>query len=162
MMFSALSLYGLHYFDLGFSPPKGVILVQSSSASSPSAACARRGASLTSATCRAVTIATSANAKSRSSWLAMPGPTSSGSCLHAPTSVCFVAFFDDNPTKWGSDIHGIPVMGPPDQIQRKKEQLALEEVVIAMPSAPARRIGEVVSLLQQSNGRTRQSRASAN
>jgi FlaA1/EpsC-like NDP-sugar epimerase len=60
-----------------------------------------------------------------------------------------VAFFDDAPHKWGSDIHGIPVVGSPELIARKKAELGLEEVVIAMPSAPAHRIGEVVTLLQQ-------------
>ncbi|MGE5139901.1 MAG: methyltransferase domain-containing protein, partial [Rudaea sp.] len=60
-----------------------------------------------------------------------------------------VAFFDDDRRKWGSEIHGIRVVGPPEQIQRRKEELGLEEAVIAMPSAPARRIGEVVGLLQK-------------
>ncbi len=62
-----------------------------------------------------------------------------------------VAFFDDDRRKWGSEIHGIRVVGPPEQIQRRKEELGLEEAVIAMPSAPARRIGEVVGLLQKAH-----------
>jgi len=43
------------------------------------------------------------------------------------------------------------VVGPLEDIPRRKDQLGLAEVVIAMPSAPAKRIGEVVSLLQQAS-----------
>jgi FlaA1/EpsC-like NDP-sugar epimerase len=60
-----------------------------------------------------------------------------------------IAFFDDSSRKWGSDIHGIPVVGSPDQILRKQAELGFEEVVIAMPGAPAKRIGEIVVLLQR-------------
>ena len=60
-----------------------------------------------------------------------------------------VAFFDDDATKWRSRIHDIPVIGAPETLVDQKLNLALEEVVIAMPKAPAKRIGEIVKILQR-------------
>jgi FlaA1/EpsC-like NDP-sugar epimerase len=59
-----------------------------------------------------------------------------------------VAFFDDAPQKWHSQVHGIPVIGAPELLREANLNLRLEEAIIAMPSASARRIGEVVRLLQ--------------
>lgn len=59
-----------------------------------------------------------------------------------------VAFFDDDPQKWRLQLHGVPVVGRPELLQDPSFKLHLDEVIIAMPSAPARRIGEVVRLLQ--------------
>lgn len=61
-----------------------------------------------------------------------------------------VAFFDDNPKKWHSQVDNIPVIGPPEELlDHVIQRLKLEEIIIAMPSAPAKRIREVVQLLQQ-------------
>jgi FlaA1/EpsC-like NDP-sugar epimerase len=60
-----------------------------------------------------------------------------------------VAFFDDDRSKWRSRIHDIPVVGPPESLLDQKLNLELEEAIIAMPSAPAKRIGEVVKILQR-------------
>ncbi len=82
-----------------------------------------------------------------------------------------VAFFDDDRHSWRSRIHGIPVVGPPEMLidQEKTMEPAasfisrllqyhagsmtaageLDEVIIAMPSAPAKRIKEVVRILQE-------------
>ncbi len=62
-----------------------------------------------------------------------------------------VAFFDDDPSKWRSRVHEIPVVGPPESILDNKLNLQLEKVIIAMPSASARRIGEIVGILQKSH-----------
>ncbi|MCL5097692.1 MAG: polysaccharide biosynthesis protein, partial [Candidatus Omnitrophica bacterium] len=60
-----------------------------------------------------------------------------------------VAFFDDDKSKWHSRVHDIPVVGPPESLLDQKLNLELDEIIIAMPTAPAKRIGEVVSLLQK-------------
>jgi len=60
-----------------------------------------------------------------------------------------VIFFDDDKLKWGSRVHNIPVVGPPEKLLERKLTYNLEEVIIAMPAAPAKRIGEVVKILQQ-------------
>jgi len=62
-----------------------------------------------------------------------------------------VGFFDDDKRKWGSCIHGVPVIGAPELILEKNRALNLERIIIAMPSAPAKRIGEIVKLLQKSH-----------
>lgn len=59
-----------------------------------------------------------------------------------------VAFFDDDESKWRSRVHGIPVIGPPEVLTENQRKLQLEEAIIAMPTAPAKRIGEVVRVLQ--------------
>jgi FlaA1/EpsC-like NDP-sugar epimerase len=61
-----------------------------------------------------------------------------------------VGFFDDDKKKWGARIHGVPVLGAPEVILKKKDALGLEQIIIAMPTAPAKRIGEIVKLLQPS------------
>ncbi|HEY4301540.1 MAG TPA: nucleoside-diphosphate sugar epimerase/dehydratase [Candidatus Didemnitutus sp.] len=58
-----------------------------------------------------------------------------------------VAFFDDDPAKRGQLLHGVPVVGPPELISSTVRKHPFTEVVIAMPSAPARRIREIVQLL---------------
>jgi FlaA1/EpsC-like NDP-sugar epimerase len=60
-----------------------------------------------------------------------------------------VVFFDDDRSKWRSRIHGIPVIGRPEELKNQRLNLELEEAIIAMPSAPAKRVGEVVRLLQE-------------
>ncbi|MBM3883303.1 MAG: polysaccharide biosynthesis protein [Verrucomicrobia bacterium] len=59
-----------------------------------------------------------------------------------------VVFFDDDRNKWRSRVHGVPVVGAPELLRRPDLNLQLEEAIIAMPTAPAKRIGEIVKLLQ--------------
>ena len=60
-----------------------------------------------------------------------------------------VAFFDDDRMKWGRNVLNIPVVGAPETLLNGNIDLELEEVVIAMPSAPAKRVAEIVKTLQQ-------------
>jgi FlaA1/EpsC-like NDP-sugar epimerase len=60
-----------------------------------------------------------------------------------------VAFFDDDSRKWHSRVHDIPVLGAPEKLLEVREKLNIGEVIIAMPSAPAKRIGDIVRLLQE-------------
>lgn len=60
-----------------------------------------------------------------------------------------VAFFDDDKRKWNSRVHDIPVLGPPEHLPDAIGKLDIQEAIIAMPSAPAKRIGEIVRLLRQ-------------
>lgn len=60
-----------------------------------------------------------------------------------------VLFFDDDGKKWRSSVHGIPVVGPPEKLRESGLPSQLDEVIIAMPMAPAKRIGEIVRLLQE-------------
>lgn len=59
-----------------------------------------------------------------------------------------VAFFDDNPRKLMAKIYGIPIVGRPEMLLSGAiEDLKLDEVVISMPSAPTKRIREVIDIL---------------
>lgn len=60
-----------------------------------------------------------------------------------------VAFFDDDRTKWGTHIHNVPVIGAPEILLDDQAGLELEEVIIAMPSAPARRMAEIARTLER-------------
>ena len=59
-----------------------------------------------------------------------------------------MAFFDDlRHTR--SRVHGIPVVGDPERIAELSHGLRLDELIIAMPSAPPKRTREVVHLIQE-------------
>jgi FlaA1/EpsC-like NDP-sugar epimerase len=60
-----------------------------------------------------------------------------------------VAFFDDDASKWGTTIHGVNVQGSPDVLPEYLHRQAIDEVIIAMPSAAGRRMREIVGLLNQ-------------
>lgn len=60
-----------------------------------------------------------------------------------------IAFFDDGRTP-RITIFGIPVAGRPEALPPMACDLGVEEAIIAMPEAPAKRMGEIVQLLQKS------------
>lgn len=60
-----------------------------------------------------------------------------------------VAFLDDNPEKKNVRIHNIPVIGGLNCLEEVKYKLQIEEVIIAMPKASAKRIGEIINALQE-------------
>jgi FlaA1/EpsC-like NDP-sugar epimerase len=150
MVLSGGTLLGVRSIEVGFSPPKGVILVQCMAGF-----LALGGLRLAWRVVCERYLSRRNRQCQRERKVAIIGAGDAGADLVRELSarpnlgLVPVAFFDDAQHKWGSEIHGIPVVGPPDQIRRKKALLGLEEAIIAMPSAPAKRIGEVVGLLQQ-------------
>jgi FlaA1/EpsC-like NDP-sugar epimerase len=58
-----------------------------------------------------------------------------------------IAFFDDDPAKWNTRIHGVAVVGRPELIASGK--IRADRAIIAMPSASGRRIREVVQLFNE-------------
>ena len=60
-----------------------------------------------------------------------------------------VAFLDDDTAKHQTRIHNVPVVGHTNLLEDLKGKLLVDEAVIAMPTAPARRISEIVRKLQQ-------------
>src|SRR5690606_8673035 len=54
-----------------------------------------------------------------------------------------VMFFDDDREKHGKRIHGVLVVGAPEQITRMVPPPDIAKVVIAMPTAAAKRIREI-------------------
>ena len=60
-----------------------------------------------------------------------------------------VAFLDDDPNKKNCRIHGIPVYGKPEQLKEIKDRLNVQTVVFAIPSAPVKRLRELIQLCNQ-------------
>src|SRR5258708_7273332 len=60
-----------------------------------------------------------------------------------------VAFFDDDRMKWGKHVHNVAVVGASEILLSEQMDLELEEVIIAMPSAPAKRVAEIVETLRR-------------
>jgi FlaA1/EpsC-like NDP-sugar epimerase len=60
-----------------------------------------------------------------------------------------VAFVDDDPTKVGGWIQGLPVLGTCDQIPEVIDRYQIQRVIVAMPSAPLGRIQEIVAACQE-------------
>ncbi|GIV64775.1 MAG: polysaccharide biosynthesis protein CapD [Bellilinea sp.] len=57
-----------------------------------------------------------------------------------------VGFLDDNPTKQKQQIHGVPVVGTINDMTRWLEKLRVDEVIIAIPSAPGRVVRMVADI----------------
>lgn len=59
------------------------------------------------------------------------------------------AFFDDNKELIGTQIDGIPVIGPIKAMPSLLQVTAIDEAIIAIPSAPVEKIKEIYSVLKQ-------------
>lgn len=59
-----------------------------------------------------------------------------------------VFFLDDDWRKHGHHIHGVPVLGAPEEIARWRRDNPLDTCVIAMPSVPGKRLQELFKLLR--------------
>jgi len=57
-----------------------------------------------------------------------------------------VVFLDDDDTKHGHEIHGVPVADSPDQLAAVCNDYEVEHVVIALPARAHRRMREVIAL----------------
>ena len=62
-----------------------------------------------------------------------------------------VIFLDDDHNKWQHQIHGIPVIGPPDDLETVQSRFGIQGVIIAMSSASAKRILSITEAAQDLN-----------
>lgn len=60
-----------------------------------------------------------------------------------------VGFLDDQPRLWGGKLHGVPVLGGLDDLIQVVNELAIDLIVIAMPSANDKQMQRVVELCEQ-------------
>ncbi len=60
-----------------------------------------------------------------------------------------VAFLDDDPAKQGSTILGVPVWGPVEQLPEAVRHFRVDEVLIAMPSAPGSVVRKIIRACQE-------------
>jgi FlaA1/EpsC-like NDP-sugar epimerase len=56
-----------------------------------------------------------------------------------------VGFVDDDPLKIGKKIHGIPVMGPIEDIEIASRKVGANEIIIAVPSANSQQIRFIIN-----------------
>lgn len=54
-----------------------------------------------------------------------------------------VVFLDDDRKKWNHQLHGIPIVGPPDNLESVRDRFRINGIILAMPSASAKRIAEI-------------------
>ena len=62
---------------------------------------------------------------------------------------------DDNPAKKGKRLADIPIIGGRDEIIRAVDKYGIDEIVIAIPSAPPAEVREIISICQQTKARVR-------
>ena len=59
-----------------------------------------------------------------------------------------IGFVDDNPTKVGMQIHGVPILGTTMDLKTISERVKAEEALIAIPSASSKQMRNIVSLCE--------------
>ena len=150
MLVSGALLYVIRFEHIGYAPPRGVILVQ----------CLLGFVAIGGLRCAWRVAYEKYFSKkdhfcSRERPVAIIGAGDAAASLigdlhaHPRLGLVPVACFDDNRGKWGSRLHGIRIVGPPESIQRFRRTHSFEEVIIAMPSASPKRLAEIVNLLQK-------------
>ncbi|MEM7253014.1 MAG: nucleoside-diphosphate sugar epimerase/dehydratase [Pseudomonadota bacterium] len=60
-----------------------------------------------------------------------------------------VAFFDDDPEKFGRDIHGVPVVGSAEAMIDRARALGIELLLLAVPSATSVEMRRLVGLCER-------------
>jgi len=59
-----------------------------------------------------------------------------------------IGFIDDDVSKQGIDIHGIPVLGTVEQLPKICKERSIEEIAIAMPSASHQQLRRVIQVCE--------------
>lgn len=71
------------------------------------------------------------------------------------TSLNPVCIIDDNPEKNGKRLYNVPILGDRNQIIDAADKYNIDEIIIAMPSAPINEIRDIIALCQQTKARVR-------
>ncbi len=78
------------------------------------------------------------------------GEVGAGICSELKNKARFgmrpVALLDDDKNKIGRFVHGVPVVGSVDQLATVARRYAAKKIIIAFPSAPVRRMREIVEM----------------
>ncbi|MGZ4107031.1 MAG: polysaccharide biosynthesis protein, partial [Tumebacillaceae bacterium] len=66
---------------------------------------------------------------------------------HSPDSVMYpIAFLDDDVSRHKLEVVGLPVLGGREQIREVVAKLGIQEIIIAIPSAPKSEIAKVIEI----------------
>ncbi|MBP1990299.1 polysaccharide biosynthesis protein [Paenibacillus eucommiae] len=57
-----------------------------------------------------------------------------------------IGFVDDDPKKQGMHVYGLPVLGDRSQIEAIVSKYAVDDIIIAIPSAPQHEIAEMITI----------------
>jgi FlaA1/EpsC-like NDP-sugar epimerase len=80
------------------------------------------------------------------------GASLAGEALRRPSlGITPVFFVDDNRAKHGLQVHGVPVLGAPEDIGALLEDNEVDVGIIAMPSAAGKRLQEIYKVLSSQN-----------
>lgn len=66
-----------------------------------------------------------------------------------------ISIFDDDPHKWGRLLHGVKVFGPISALPEACKKIAVDEIIIAIPSLSTARRKEIVDICRQTGCRVR-------
>jgi FlaA1/EpsC-like NDP-sugar epimerase len=78
------------------------------------------------------------------------GASLASECINRPArGLVPVVFLDDDDDKRGGLVHGIPVGGRIDEVERMRVRFEFDHVIIAMPTATEKRLREVVKLMTE-------------
>ncbi len=70
-----------------------------------------------------------------------------------PGSSRIVCIIDDNPAKKGKYIHGFPIVGGRGDIPHMADKYDVDEIIIAIPSAPPTVTRDILSICQETNAK---------
>ena len=70
-----------------------------------------------------------------------------------PGSSRIVCIIDDNPAKNGKYIHGFPIVGGRNDIPHMADKYDVDEIIIAIPSAPPTVTRDILSICQETNAK---------
>jgi FlaA1/EpsC-like NDP-sugar epimerase len=146
---SAVAVLGILRLGLGIelAPPRGVLLIYYFL--SVASLC---GARMTFRHVRRMTLAGTGRKRSKARRVGIIGAGDCGAALAKDLlakpwlALQPIVFFDDFRDN-SCSIHGLRLVGRPDRISEFKEKLHLDEIIIAMPSAPAKRIRDLLKLI---------------
>jgi FlaA1/EpsC-like NDP-sugar epimerase len=62
-----------------------------------------------------------------------------------------VVFVDDKLRRMGRELHGIPIVGPIDELPQIVEKHNIDLIMLAIPSASSKRMRRIVSICEQTN-----------
>lgn len=68
---------------------------------------------------------------------------------NSSNSAKIVCLVDDNPAKRGKYIHGIPIVGDRQDIAFAVKKYDVDEIIIAIPSAPPKVAGEIITICNE-------------